>query len=561
MKPLTPFVPRTFLRATGDFTDLLQLEGIFNRLQDRLTECRTATGLEDWLEAYGEVQGAIDQERNLRYIAMTCQTDDSEREQAYLKFVEVVDPWLKPRYFELNRQLVAHPAFSHLPDYYRIFRRSTQTQVDLFREKNVDREKEESKLSQNYQKIIGAMTVNFDGRDQTLPQLSRVLEETERSRRQQAWELIVSRRLQDKEKLEEIFQDLLQLREEIAQEAGFADYRAYKFTQNERFDYSPEDCLQFHDSIEKYIVPLVRSMQEERKTKLGYPTLRPWDLSVDPDQNPPLRPFHDIAELIGKTHSIFGNLDKRLADYYELMIEHELVDLENRRGKAPGGYQCTLSESRLPFIFMNAVGMQRDVETLLHEAGHAFHALAAREEKLFSYRGAPIEFCEVASMSMELLAAPLLTEFYDSDEVNRARRDHLEGIIKVFPWIATVDAFQHWVYTHPGHLRAERSKFWSGLMDRFGGAEDWTGYEEARSSAWHRQLHIFELPFYYIEYGIAQLGALQIWVKSLKDPKAALEGYFSGLSCGGRNPLPELFSASGIKFDFSEETIRPLVGW
>ena len=556
---LTPFAPRIFLAETGDFTNLLELETIFHRLQELLEKSGDVADLENWLAAYGEVQSAIDQERSLRYIAMTCHTDCPDREKAYLQFVEEIDPWLKPRGFALEQKFVAHPAFPHLPEYYKIFQRSVQTQVTLFREKNVEREKQVARLSQQYQKVIGAMTVHFDDQEQTLPQLSRVLEEVDRARRQRAWEGITARRLQDKDQLEGLFDDLLKLRVEIAQEAGFADYRAFKFTQNERFDYTPEDCEEFHRSIEKYLVPLARRLQEGRRQKLGVDALRPWDLSVDPEQRAPLRPFSGAQELTEKTGRIFRKLDPRLSEYYDLMLRHELVDLENRKGKAPGGYQCTLAESRLPFIFMNSVGMQRDVETLLHEAGHAFHMLAAREEKLFAYRGAPIEFCEVASMSMELLAAPGLTEFYAPAELARARCDHLEGIIKFFPWMAIVDAFQHWIYTHPDHTREQRSEYWISLMDRFGGIEDWSGYHEARGYGWHRQLHIFELPFYYVEYGIAQLGALQIWRKSLLNPREALDGYLAGLSCGGRLPLPELFSAAGIRFDFSAETIRPLV--
>jgi len=262
---------------------------------------------------------------------------------------------------------------------------------------------------------------------------------------------------------------------------------------------------------------------------------------------------------VEKSHQIFSKLDPRLGDYYNILRKQELVDLDNRKGKAPGGYQSTLSEARVPFIFMNAVGTHRDVETMLHEAGHAFHALASREQPLHAYRGAPIEFCEVASMGMELLAAPHLRAFYSEDDTRRARREHLQGIIKFFPWMATVDAFQHWIYTHPGHTRDERAKFWLSLMDRFGGIEDYSGFEKARAHLWHRQLHIFEIPFYYVEYGIAQLGALQLWQAARRDLSSALDHYLTGLSLGGSRPLPELFQASGLAFDFTDKTIAPLM--
>jgi oligoendopeptidase F len=263
--------------------------------------------------------------------------------------------------------------------------------------------------------------------------------------------------------------------------------------------------------------------------------------------------------LVDKTQSIFDRLDPELASGFKKMDELRLLDLENRKGKAPGGYQSTLSESRLPFIFMNAVGVQRDVETILHEAGHAFHALATRPEELYAYRNAPIEFCEVASMSMELLGNEFIETFYSPDDAKRARRDHLEGIIEIFPWIATVDAFQHWIYAHPGHSRAERTEAWLRLMERFGGDTDWTGYEAARAHLWHRQLHIFLHPFYYVEYGIAQLGALQVWANSKRDKAGALRAYQGGLALGGSKTLPELFAAAGCRFDFTEQTVQPLV--
>jgi oligoendopeptidase F len=301
-------------------------------------------------------------------------------------------------------------------------------------------------------------------------------------------------------------------------------------------------------------------LQEERRRKLGVDPLRPWDLAVDPENRPPLHPFAHSSELLEKSHDIFARLDPRLADFYQVLRKQELVDLDNRKGKAPGGYQSTLAEARVPFIFMNAVGTHRDVETMIHEAGHAFHALAARQQPLHSYRHAPIEFCEVASMGMELLAAPHLTAFYPENEARRAQRTHLEGIVQFFPWMATVDAFQHWIYTHPAHTRDERTAFWLSLMDRFGGIEDYSGFEKNRAALWHRQLHIFEIPFYYVEYGIAELGALQLWQASRRDLPATLDRYLNGLQLGGSRPLPELFQASGLAFDFTDKTIAPLMG-
>ncbi len=557
---ISPYRPRRFVPETIDLTDTAALAPLFERLKANLNTAASVEQLEAWLVDYSEVSAALSQSSAITYIEMNCQTDDPAREKAYMKVVEVDDPWLKPRQFELMQLLSSHPQFAKLPAYYDVFRRSVETRGKLYREENVAREMEEAKLCQQYQKTSGAMTVQFDGKEQTLPQISRVQEEADRSRRQEAFELTAKRRLEDRAALDEIYDKLLALRGEIAKAAGYPDFRAYTFANYERFDYTPEDCIEFQNAVEKHIVPLARELQKKRLAKLGYDKLRPWDLAVDPEQRPPLRPFHDGKELFAKSQAIFRKLDPRLSGYFDLMHQHEVVDLDNRKGKAPGGYQSTLAEAALPFIFMNAVGVQRDVETLVHEAGHAFHALASRDQKLQSYRGAPIEFCEVASMSMELLTAPYWNEFYaDPAEAKRARSVHLEGIIKFFPWMATVDAFQHWIYTHPKHTHAERDAFWLSLMDRFGGIEDWTGYETSRASLWHRQLHIFEIPFYYVEYGIAQLGALQVWQASLKDFKGALDHYLAGLSLGGSRPLPELFRGAGIAFDFSDKTIGPLM--
>ena len=553
------FAPRQFLPEKIDLTDTAQLAPVFDLLDARLDAVGSTADLEQWLRDHSEVSAALAESSSLAYIAMTCQTDDEAKEKAYLHLVEVVDPWLKPRQFALMQKLVASAWFAGLPPLYDVFRRSVETQVKLYREENVARETAISKLTQQYQKISGAMTVHFDGQEQTLARMARVQEEPDRPRREEAWKLVAERRLKDADAMEKLFDELLVLRNAIAHAAGFADFRAYTFASSERFDYTPEDCLRFHDAVEHHIVPLARELQEERRRKLGLDRLHPWDLAVDPDQNPPLHPFRDSAELLEKCHEIFGRIDPRLGEYYHVLRAQELVDLDNRKGKAPGGYQSTLSESRVPFIFMNAVGSHRDVEIMLHEAGHAFHALASREMPLHAYRSAPIEFCEVASMGMELLAAPHLRAFYEEKDARRAQRDHLEGIIKFFPWMATVDAFQHWIYTHPGHTREERTAFWLSLMGRFGGVEDWSGLEAARSGLWHRQLHIFEIPFYYVEYGIAQLGALQLWQASRRDLPGTLDHYLKGLSLGGSRPLPELFAASGLAFDFTDKTIAPLI--
>ncbi len=557
---LPAHAPRRFVPTHIDLGNWSQIAPLFDQLDARAPQCRTVAELEQWILDQGELAAALDQEGSQRYIAMTCHTDSPEAEQAYLQFVEQIEPELKPRQFKLAKLYLAHPLRSQLaPHRYEVFDRDTTLRVELFREENIPLETEESKLAQQFQKLSGSLTVTFGGEEKTLVQMGRYLEEPDRALREEAWRLVAQRRLQEADKFEDNFEALLVLREQIARNAGFPNYRAYAFRAKGRFDYTPEDCLKFHAAVETEIMPVVRLLQAERKRQLGVASLRPWDAAVDPLNRPPLRPFTEVEEMVERTQRVFDHLDAGLAGGFRTMRDLKLLDLANRKGKAPGGYQATLAEARLPFIFMNSVGLQRDVETMLHEAGHAFHTLAAKGEDLYSYRSAPIEFCEVASMAMELLGNQHLEEFYSTTEADRARKTHLEGIINFFPWMATVDAFQHWIYTHPGHTRAERKAAWIALMDRFGGDVDWSGHEGARAHHWHRQLHIFIHPFYYVEYGIAQLGALQVWANSHRNAAQALRDYQAGLALGGSRPLPELFAAAGCRFDFSAETVRPLV--
>jgi oligoendopeptidase F len=582
--------PRTFVPQTIDLGDWLQIAPLFDRLETRAAQGKSAADLERWLLDWSELTAALDEESSRRYIAMTCHTDNAEAEKAYLYFVENVEPQLKPRQFALEKIYVAHPQRAkllmirrgefHEPQTennngtriarpsearYAVFDRDVKNHVELFRPENVALETGDAKLCQQYQKLTGSLTVNFRGDEKTLVQMGRYLEEPDRALRQEAWELVAKRRLQEVDNLDDIFDRLIELREQTARNAGFKNYRDYAFRRLGRFDYTPEDCTRFHDAVAREVMPAVRELHTARRRQLGLDKLhpghlRPWDLAVDPQNRPPLKPFGPVGEMVSRTQKIFDRLDGELAGGFRQMQDLRLLDLDNRKGKAPGGYQQTLAEARVPFIFMNAVGQQRDVETILHEAGHAFHALAARDEDLHAYRNnPPIEFCEVASMSMELLGNEFIEEFYSAADANRARRVHLEGIIGVFPWIATVDEFQHWIYTHPGHSRAERAAAWLELMDRFGGDVDWSGYEAARANLWHRQLHIFTHPFYYIEYGIAQLGALQVWANSKRDKAKSLADYKQALALGGSRPLPELFSAAGCKLQFDAAAIRPLI--
>ena len=557
---LPPAKPRSFVPPAIDLGEWPQIAPLFDQLGRQGAAANDVQKFERWLLDWSELSAALDEEAARRNIAMTCHTDNAEAERAYLHFVEQVEPQLKPRQFALEQLYAAHPQRENLTKArYEVFDRDVANHVQLFCPENVALETEEAKLGQHYQKLIGAQTVNFRGEEKTLVQMSRYLEEPDRALRQEAWQLVAQRRLQDVDKCEAIFDELVNLRNQIARNAGFDNYLEFIFRQKGRFDYTPADCVKFHDAIESEIMPVVREIQNERRRKLNLEKLRPWDLAVDLLNRAPLKPFADVGDMVARTQKIFNSLDAELAANFREMQDKRLLDLDNRKGKAPGGYQSTLAEARVPFIFMNAVGVQRDVETILHEAGHAFHAQATRGEDLYPYRSAPIEFCEVASMAMELIGNEFIEEFYAPAEAARARKTHLEGIIGFFPWMAVVDGFQHWIYTHPGHTRAERKAAYLRLMDRFSGDVDYSGFEKVRAHSWHRQLHIFLYPFYYVEYGIAQLGALQVWANSKANKSKALNDYKKSLTLGGSRPLPELFAAAGCKLEFSAQTIRPLI--
>ena len=550
---------RRFMPPLIDFSSWEKVEPFFQKLEGRSLE--TAEELETWIRDRSELMDVINEEGSLRYIRMTCDTENLDLKKAYFQFLEEISEKVKAADNRLKRLYLASPVRPLLArEKYFIMDRSSQNDVDLFREENVSLETEESKLSQSYQQLMGSLTVQFEGKEQTLQQMGRYQEMPDRLLREAAWKAVVARRLVESEKLEQLFNDLLFVRQKISVNAGFASYRDYAFRRLERFDYTVDHCLRFHDGVEAAVVPVVRRIEQRRANDLGLARLRPWDMNVDPLNRPPLKPFTEARELVEGCLRITEKVDSRFGGFIQTMRDLELLNLDSRKGKAPGGYQSSLTEARLPFVFMNAVGLDGDVRTLLHEAGHAFHVFATREEPIGHYRHAPIEFCEVASMSMELLGGEYLSVFYPNPEdLDRSRKKHLEAIIDILPWIARVDAFQHWIYTRPNHTVDERRAYWVELHQRFGGIEDWSDFEHAQATSWHRQLHIFELPFYYIEYAIAQLGALQVWINSKKDFRAAVADYWSALQLGGSRPLPELFARAKVKFDFGPSALEPLM--
>ncbi len=554
----SPEFPRVYIANDADLSSWLGIKPYLIELCDRPLPDQKA--LLKWIQDYAELGDSVHEESSRLYIAMTCFTQEEEKQKAYLNFVETVEPEMAPVVDLLNRKAVAHPESKTLPkEEYGLWLDSLRVSIELFHDSNIPLHTEISKLAQEYQQICGEMTVDWDGQIKTLSQLSPFLQSNDRSIREKAWMKLAERRLKDRQKLDDLFDELFVLRNQTARNLGLKDFIDYSFKSNHRSDYGVKDCTEFHTSIEKAVVPIYRRSLDYRREKLGVDQLRPWDMNCDPLGRPPLKPFQDASRLINGVDKIFARMDPELHGFFRTMTDKGLMDLGNRVGKAPGGYQCGLSEVRLPFIFMNAVGMNEDIFTLLHESGHAFHLFFTRGMSLGFNRGAPMEFSEVASMAMERLGAKYLDEFYQGDDLQRAIQTEDEEVFRLLPWVATIDAFQHWLYANPGHSQAQRKIAWMNLDQRFGANLNWSGLEEFRANAWHRQLHIFEVPFYYIEYGIAQLGALQVWLKSLQDEKAALANYKKGLSLGGTKGLRALFEGTGLSFDMREEAIRPLV--
>lgn len=517
----------------------------------------------DWLSDWSRIGDIISETYSRLSVATTVDTTDEAANQAYINYIEHVIPPAQAAGQVLKEKLLASGIE---PPNYNIELRDMRTEAELFRDENLPLQTEEGKLGTEFDKIIGAQTVILNGEEKTLPALKPIYLDTDRSKREQAWRLASDRQLADREALNDLWGKFLKIRTQMAANADMADFRAYRWRDFKRYDYTPEDCMTFHRAIEEVAVPAAQRIYERRRKRLGLDTLRPWDLDVDPEGREPLKPFSDAADLEAVTAQMFHKVDPQLGNYFEIMRQEKLLDLPNRKGKAPGGYCTGFAVIRRPFIFMNAVGIHDDIQTLLHEGGHAFHVFETA--KLPNYRtySAPIEFCEVASMSMELLAAPYLSQdqggFYaDPAEAARARVEHLESVILFWPYMAVVDSFQHWVYTHQEEAAdpANCDRVWGEQWDRFMKGIDYSGLEDSKVTGWHRKLHIFQIPFYYVEYGLAQLGAVQVWRNSLQNQAQAVADYRSALALGGTEPLPKLFAAAGAKFGFDAAIVRECV--
>ncbi|TAK12308.1 MAG: M3 family oligoendopeptidase [Anaerolineae bacterium] len=514
----------------------------------------SASTLEDWMRAWDRLQRLVYEVRERLYVATTLNTTDEAAEKAFNDYYENIFPNSQTENQKLKEMLLQSGL---QPPGFEIQMRNLRAEAALFREENVPLLADEQKLSNEYDKIVGAMNVMWDGKEVPLPRVLPALEEQDRARRELAWRTYVGRYLQDADNIKGLWTRYMDLRAKIAANAGLPSFREYRWQQMLRLDYTPEDCKRFHAAIEQVVVPAAKELREKRRQKLGLETLRPWDMDVDISGLPPLHPYQTEDELNAKSAAIFHKVDPELGAQFEKMRREKLLDLESRKGKAPGGYCTDFPLKGEPFIFMNAVGQHSDVQTLLHEAGHAFHAFAVYPLPYYPQLQIGMEIAEVASMGMELLSAPYLGEFYGEAEAARARIQHLEDSLMFWPYMAVVDAFQHWVYENASVARdADRcDEIWCELWDRFTPGIDFSGLEKEKASRWLRQLHIHQVPFYYVDYGLAQLGAVQVWANAIKDQAAATRKYRTMLALGATRPLPELYAAAGVKLAFDADTL------
>lgn len=515
-----------------------------------------------WLQEWTQLSELLGERYTRLEVATTQNTEDKESEAGMMDYLRNIYPEAQKVNQKLKQKLLAsglQPAGFEIP------LRKMQTEVEIFAEANLPLVAEEQELSNEYNKITGAQTVNWQGEERTIAQMRPVLLEHDRSQREQAWRLIMQRHLADRTAINEVWAKFLDLRLQKARNAGFADYRSFRWKEMRRFDYTPDDCYRFHAAIETAVVPAAKRVYEKRRRHLGLETLRPWDLDVDAAKHEPLRPFATIGEMEQKTENMLRHVDPELGGFFATMRHENLLDLDNRKNKAPGGYCTEFAHAKRPFIFMNAVGLHDDVQTLLHEAGHCFHVFETVPLPYVQQKDVNMEFAEVASMSMELLASPYFSTeyggFYSEKDAARARIEHLEGMIKFWPYMAVVDAFQQWVYENHDAARnpANCDAKWGELWDRFMVGIDWSSFEDEKVTGWHRKLHIHLGPFYYVEYGLAQLGAAQVWNNSLHNQTQAVADYRRALSLGGTASLRELYAAAGAKLAFDADTLGKAV--
>lgn len=551
---------RQFLGEEFELNTWEQVQPFYENLKNR--SIHSVNDLREWFSHRSELESYLSENFAWRYIRMTCDTTNEEYQQAFNDFVENIQPYLSMYGNDLDQKALSSPFLGELPEQgFSITIRGMKKAIEIFREENIPLQTQIQTEQAQYGAIIGAMTVEVDGEEMTLQRASDFLQSTDRELRERVWRKIQDRRFQDRDTLDDLLNRLRNTRHQVAVNANFANFRDFMFAALGRFDYTPQDCFNFHESVAEAVVPMLNNMAQERQRALKVSQLRPWDFKVDPQNSPPLKPFSTGEELLEKTIQCFSLLDPALGDYLRVMKAMGHLDLESRKGKAPGGYNYPLEEIGVPFIFMNATSNLRDLVTLLHEGGHAVHNFVTRNLPLNSFKNPPAEVAELASMSMELLTMDYWQVFFeDANDLRRAKIQHLESIIETLPWVATVDKFQHWLYENPTHSIEERQAAWKQIYTEFSDSiTDWSDLETSKMYLWQKQLHIYEVPFYYIEYGMAQLGAIGIWRNYKQHPQKGLTAYLNALKLGYTASIGEIYAAANIPFDFSKTYITELM--
>ena len=557
--PILSIISRKYLPEGFEMNTWEDVKPYYDELNNR--ELSSVEALEKWLLDRNELENYIAENVAWRYINYTRNTEDAEIRARYLFYINQIKPKISPFANLLDKKLIDCPFQNDLKDEgYKIYLRTTRNEIELYRDENIQLTVESEEKAQEYAEIQAAMTIEYEGRELTMQQAAKYLKSPDRKVRKEVYDKVIARRMQDTQRLDELFSELVKLRHQIALNAGFDNFRDYKFKLLGRFDYTIEQVYQFHESVKQEFVPLAEIIIDHKRKKLGLDVIRPYDIDAEPAGEEPLKPYEDSEDLIKKGIAIFGKLDKALGNYLNVMHEKGYLDLDSRKGKAPGGYNYPLDEIGIPFIFMNASGKFRDMVTMMHEGGHAVHSFLARGLPLSVFKHTPSEVSELASMSMELLSMGKWDIFFNNPkDLVRAQLEQLESIVDSLPWIATVDKFQNWIYTHPDHSIKERSDEWVKIFKEFHpDAIDWTGYEAAMASNWQKQLHIFEVPFYYIEYGIAQLGALAVWKNYKNNPELGLKKYLNALKLGYTRSVPEIYNEAGISFNFSLPYVKDI---
>ena len=558
----TLVLDRDYLPEKLEVSDWQVVESYFHELLSR--KIQSVDDLKIWLRNRSELEAFLQEELGWRYIRMSCDTANEEYSAAFNFFVGEIQPKIAPLSHKLDQYLLGNAFLSQLQGRpYEILLRQVKKRVEIFRETNVSLFAELQQKEQEFSAISGAMSIEWEGQEITLQQANNFLEQDDRNIREQVYKKIMARRAIDAKRLDDLMNELLVSRNEIAANADFKDFRDFMFASLGRFDYTANDCIQFHEAVEKFLVPINEKIDAHHRKELNLDVLKPWDVSASVKGKIPLQPFSSTEDAMTKTIACFHDIDSFLGSCMLQMKQANRIDLDSRKGKAPGGYNYPLYETGLPFIFMNSTNSLRDMVTLVHEGGHAVQSIVDRPLELVDFKNLPSEIAELASMSMELISMEHWHHYFENEqELKMAKRKHLEDVLKGLPWIACVDAFQHWIYTNPNHSVEERSEEWLKTYDRFASKSvDWSGVESVKKLLWQKQLHIYEVPFYYIEYGFAQLGAIAMWRNYRLNPSQTIKQYLDALKMGYTGSIAEVYEKAGVRFDFSEDYIRELAGF